>query len=305
MEMYLSQDDVKSFVETQLSVWPLAKSNYDALAHVERRVVDVGDLRCGIQWNPARIRSTGAVVDRDTILKRECFLCRSNRPAEQCVLNIHSGWEMLVNPYPIFPIHLTIVSESHVPQSDVPDDIVAISEKLPGMAVFFNGAKAGASAPDHMHLQAVLKDELPLLRLVEKIHKSECSDLKTSMQFGINLPFLFFSGIVADDKDALQVMKSSFIIGGDDGSGKLRDAELKNVFFWIDDNALLRFVVVPRFAHRPACYYAEGDSQRIISPGCVDMAGLIITPLEKDFKQLSSDEITKIYQEVAIPLDNV
>lgn len=299
----LSHDEVKSIIETQLALWPLAKQNYDALAKAERRNLRIGDLDCGIQWNPARIRSTGAKIDEESIKNRECFLCRNNRPKEQLIHDIAPGWELLVNPFPILPVHLTIASSSHVPQSGVPEDIVRIAESLPGMAVFFNGARAGASAPDHLHLQAVLKDELPLLRLVEKIHKSWKSDILTSAQTVLDLPFYFISGIVSNDTDGIKYLKAAFAYCGIYDKDSSDRRELLNAFFWIDANGLLRYVTVPRKAHRPECFYLEGDANRMVSPGSIDMAGLIITPREDDFRILSENEIRRIYSDVAFPMD--
>lgn len=296
----LNNEDILSFIETQLSVWPLAKSNYDALTRVTRRNIRLGDLVCGIQYNPARIVSTGAKTDSVSVKNRKCFLCKENRPVEQLTLDNVPGWDILVNPFPILPVHFTIVSKTHAPQSDVPEDIVQFAELLPGMAVFFNGANAGASAPDHLHLQAVLKDELPLLRLVEKFHTSNLSQFISSDSLNLDLPFQFFSGIVSDDSDCEKVLKAAFVIGGLGADEKLNNPYLKNVFFWIDNFGRLRFIVIPRRAHRPSCYGMEGENSRLISPGCIDMTGLVITPLKKDFDSLSKEELKNIFSDVAL-----
>lgn len=296
----MTNDDIASFIEAQLQDWPLAKKNYDALMEVKRREAVIGNFPIGIQWNPARIVSTGADISRTEIERRPCFLCRDNRPKEQHICNILPGWELLVNPYPILPVHLTIVSTQHRPQERVPEDIVSLAELLPGMAVFFNGAKAGASAPDHLHLQAVLKDELPLLRLAEKEHPSCKPGICTSEDFKVKPPYLVFSGVVAPGQDGLKALLAGLRLGGLSSDGRLTDPELVNSFFWIDGDGLLRFVVVPRKAHRPACYYAAGDERRMISPGCIDMAGLIIAPRKEDYDRLTSEEISKIFNDVAI-----
>ena len=293
-------DDIASFIETQLQVWPLAKKNYDALIKVKRREVEIGNFPIGIQWNPARMVSTGANISKQEIDKRPCFLCRDNRPKEQLICNIFPGWELLVNPFPILPMHLTIVSTKHQPQERVPEDIVALAELLPGMVVFFNGAKAGASAPDHLHVQAVLKEELPLLRLIEKEHPSDKPGICTSEDFKVKPPYLVFSGVVTPGQDGLKTLLAGLRLGGISPDGKFSDPELVNSFFWIADDGLLRFAVVPRKAHRPSCYYAEGDEKRIISPGCIDMAGLIIAPRKEDYNHLSAEELSKIFKEVAI-----
>lgn len=295
-------DDVASFIEAQLQNWPLAKKNYDALMKAERREEIIGEFPFGVQWNPARIVSTGANVNKAEIASRPCFLCRDNRPKEQHICNILPGWEMLVNPYPILPVHLTIVFTEHTPQDRVPEDIVALAELLPGMAVFFNGAKAGASAPDHLHMQAVLKDELPLLRLAEKEHPDTKPGIFTSEDFRVKPPYLIFSGVVAPGKEGLKTLLAGLRLGGLTSDGKLSDPELVNTFFWMSDSGMLRFLVVPRKAHRPDCYYAEGEAKRMVSPGCIDMAGLLIVPRKEDYKRLSSREIYQIFNDVAIPL---
>lgn len=296
----MSHDEVATFIETQLLNWPLAKKNYDALMAVKRRQVMIGNFPVEIQWNPARIVSTGAKIDKETIAERPCFLCRQNRPPEQIICNLLPGWELLVNPYPILPVHLTIVSTQHRPQDRIPEDIVKIAELLPGMAIFFNGASAGASAPDHLHLQAVLKDELPLLRIVGQQHPDSIAGIRSSNDFAIRPPYLVFSGVVTPDREGMKTLLAGLRLGGMAPDGKLTDPKLVNTFFWISEGGMLRFVVVPRKAHRPECYYAPDTTNRMISPGCIDMAGLLITPRESDYDQLSKDEIKRIYSEVGI-----
>ncbi|MBD5355507.1 MAG: DUF4922 domain-containing protein [Bacteroides sp.] len=296
----IRHQQVADFIEAQLSCWQLAKQNYDALMRVKRREVKIGDFSVGIQWNPGRIISTGANISRQDIEKRPCFLCRTNRPEEQHIFPILPGWEMLVNPYPILPVHLTIVATEHKPQGKVPEDIVKIAEMLPGMVIFFNGAKAGASAPDHLHLQAVLKEELPLLRLVEKEHPENEPGLRSSESYQTKLPYLIFSGVVSPDNNGLRTLLAGLNLGGLDKDGKLTSPDLVNTFFWVSESGLLRFIVIPRKAHRPECYYLQGEKNRMVSPGCIDMAGLLIVPRENDYQQLTKEEIEKIYREVGI-----
>lgn len=296
----LSHEDIKDFIEHQLTVWSLAKRNYDAIARIKRKNTKVDDLLVGIQWNPGRIGSTGAKIDVKTISERPCFLCRENRPQEQLIFPIAKGWEMLVNPFPIFPVHLTIVSETHRPQSSIPEDIVNMATELPGMAVFFNGAHAGASAPDHMHMQAVLKEEIPLITLTENYHSKSDFGIKLSSQFGLKLPFFFISGVVAPDESGMATLITGLKSGGLSDRGELTDSSLVNAFFWLDDSGILRFINIPRRSHRPSCYYLDGDNCRMVSPGSIDMGGIIIVPREQDFKSLTADEIRRIYSEVAI-----
>ena len=204
--MIIDNESFNDLIEQQLAIWPLAKLNYDALAKTERRKVALGNFEMAVQCNPSRIVSTGAKTDKESIAGRPCFLCRANRPKEQITTEILPGWELLVNPYPILPVHFTIASTTHKPQESVPFDIVELAESLPGMAVFFNGARAGASAPDHLHLQAVLKDELPLLRLVEQLHPAIEPGIKTSSDFDVRLPYFIVSGVVAPDDSGMSAL---------------------------------------------------------------------------------------------------
>ncbi|MDE6298117.1 MAG: DUF4922 domain-containing protein, partial [Muribaculaceae bacterium] len=184
-------DQLLSFVENQLEVWPLAKQNYDALGKTQRKLINLGGYEMAVQHNPARVISTAAKVKDGIVEKRPCFLCGENRPEEQIALEILPGWKFLVNPYPIFPLHFTIVAGQHQPQARVPEDIVKWAEILPGMTVFYNVESAGASAPDHLHMQAVLKEELPLLNLVEKAHTAAQPGLNFSADLGFVFPFYF------------------------------------------------------------------------------------------------------------------
>lgn len=297
--MQYNHEDIKGFIEAQLSIWPLAKQNYDGLVNVERKKIIINGYDFFLQLNPARIVSTGASVNKADIESRPCFLCRDNRSAEQLTADLIPGWDMLVNPFPILPVHLTIASTSHQPQKAVPGDIVEITTLLPGMAVFFNGAKAGASAPDHLHLQAVLKDELPLIRLVERVHPETLGVILPSDGLLPGFPFLFFSGVVKPDDSGLKPLLAGLRIGGSANGLNFNDHELVNTFFWIGEGGNLRFIVVPRKAHRPSCYFAQDNTHRLISPGCIDMAGLVIAPRLNDFTRLSAQEIVKIYHEVA------
>lgn len=283
------------FIDEQISEWPLARENYQALGKTERRCLQLGDLTVGIQHNPARIVSTAAKTDAKTLSERPCFLCEKNRPPQQRGVEITDGWELLLNPYPIFPTHFTIVSRQHRPQEGFPLEMIAMAEKLPGHTVFFNGSKAGASCPDHMHCQAVKTCELPLMQLAERTHTVEKGRSATPDSLCIDVPFEFKSIIVTPDLDGMSTLAEIEAIIGKEfiQEGKL------NAFVWIDGNGLLRICAVPRGAHRPSCYGTE-DGQRLISPGCIDMAGVLIVPLKKDFESLTEKEVREIYGECSI-----
>lgn len=283
------------FIDAQLAQWPLALRNYKALGQTQRRAISLGDLTVGIQHNPARIVSTAAKTDSVSLAQRPCFLCNENRPPQQVGVEIVSGWELLLNPYPIFPTHFTIVCMRHTPQEGFPLDMVEMAEKLPGHTVFFNGKKAGASCPDHLHCQAVKTHELPLMQLIESSHMIVAGRVATQRSLQLDVPFGFISVIVTPDQEGLRQLAN---IEETLGRQFISEGKL-NVFVWVDAAGLLRIVSVPRNAHRPSCYGPD-DGQRLISPGCIDMAGVLIAPLSKDYDAISEFEVRRIYSECGL-----
>lgn len=294
------------FINNQLELWEEARNNYAALGKTQRRAMTCGDMTVGIQFNPARIRSTSANVSADAIKKRDCFLCAENRPKEQIALPIAGRFELLINPYPIFPVHFTIASVNHEPQSRMPDEMMVLAEELPGLTIFFNGAKAGASAPDHLHLQAVATHELPLMRFVEKHHIGSEEGVKRSDELSDNFPFLFYSAVIAPTDEGMKQLRWMMSQCGVDEEGR-KDYGKVNSFFWISENdGKLRVVVIPRKSHRPKCYSLPEEERKMVSPGAVDMAGILITPREEDYLSLTESDVKEIYKDVAYsPKDDV
>lgn len=296
--MKITNEDLMSLIECQLESWSLARDNFHNLSAVRSRRMNLGDFHIRLQCNPARIKSTGAAIDKNAISERPCFLCGGNRPKEQMAAEIIPGWELLVNPYPIFPMHFTLPSTRHIPQDQMPLEMAQMTEMMPGMAIFFNGAKAGASAPDHLHCQAVLKEELPIIDMAENFHRDTDRPFMLSSDFGLNLPFIFVSAIVTPDIYGMRTLNTLPEITGVSADGSL-DHGLKNVILWIDNSSMLRAVIIPRRAHRPSCYFAEGDQKHLVSPGAIDMAGVVILPRPEDFDSLTESDLWTIYNETA------
>lgn len=252
----ISPCDIESLFERQMKAWPEAAQRIRDLSEkVERR--EVGPYI--VQWNPARAVSTLAKVDKTSLEKRPCFLCRENRPAMQEGISILDGrWEVLINPFPILERHLTIVSTQHTPQrltrKDF-EDMMEISRMLTDYVVFYNGARCGASAPDHKHLQAGRAEALP--------------------------PHPY-----ADSEKVWEEIAALPIPEGREEA---------------DFNLLMlngRALLIPRSQHRPQCYH---DGTCLVSPGALDMAGLMITPREEDFRALTEEKIRSILSECGTP----
>lgn len=255
---------IYDFFDSQISKWNLAAKNYADLRNLQIKHFRLGEFRGKILFNPARAISTLANTDKEKIMERKCFLCEANRPKEQDKIEILPGWDLLVNPFPILPFHFTIAGKDHVEQKLDFDIGIRLAEKLPGMLVFFNDLGAGASAPDHIHFQAVPAREVPLIQFLEKFGES------------------------AMDRLPYKILSSENEI--------TRNERPKNVFFWREGEST-RFVAVPRRKHRPETFFLLPPERRAVSPGALDIAGLLVTPFEEDFHLIDIRDVRKIYME--------
>lgn len=270
----MDKEEIKGFYEDQLKSWQLAFTNFKALEKVERKPILIGQIEGFVQFNPARAVSTLAKVDKETIKKRECFLCGRNRPKEQKSIEILPGWELLINPYPILPYHFTIAGINHEDQALNVETGLKLAEAMPGWVVFYNDAGAGASAPDHIHFQAVPMEALPIIDYIEKkIKKNEKWE---------SLPF--------------RVLMNSENIEG-------REYPV-NAYFWKSSSGKIHFIAIPRKAHRPDLYYKEPPARRAVSPGAIDMAGIVVCPIKDDYDSLSQKEVDQIFSEVSFVNEN-
>ena len=265
---------LETFFEEQLREWPLAHDNHDALtrAWIRELKSDKLAIPLRVQYNPARIVSTGASIDKASIAARPCFLCAKNRPAEQRAMPLNDDFEWLVNPFPILPHHYTIAAKEHRPQRilDAYDAMIQATLALPEeYIVFYNGPKCGASAPDHLHLQAGVFD---------------CQLLTA------NYPY---KTLLADSKESFRTIYDSLPVT--DGEDEPR----MNVIAYRKGEAV-NIIVIPRRAHRPHCYTAEGDNHYLISPGALDMGGLIVTPRREDYERLTASKALDILCEVGV-----
>lgn len=299
----LQLEDINSIIEEQLVLWPEAAENFYNLRKAQRKIIEIEDVTFGVQYNPARIKSTSAAVDKDSINSRLCFLCKQNRPSQQISFPFIEDWELLINPYPILPVHFTITRNSHSDQGPIPLDLAIMAERAPNLAFFYNGAKAGASAPDHQHAQAVLADELPLLKIAENNHLIHEGNIKFSENFITVLPFQFISIIIPPNDDGFKTLSKIPGSFGIDSKLHVKDQSLLNAFFWIDSIGFLRIIIIPRQAHRPSCFFAQEQKRIMISPGAIDMAGLMISPLKRDFEKINKGIMQNIYSEVAFQKD--
>ena len=293
-----NKHNIRAFFTHQLDTWDEIRQRYEALKHVGLKQLGHRQL----QYNPARMVSTGAQIDRQTIAQRACFLCEKNRPEEQLTIDLGDDFELMVNPFPVLPMHFTIVRKTHVPQTILENytEIHRLLELFPELFVFYNGPMSGASAPDHMHFQAGIGQELPLMTVLRKLEKEQQVLIKqengSSLSMFNSVSFKAFVIKSKAQETEMTLFKQLY------AAMPVREGEKEprmNIVAWRDGSEDV-IVVLPRDNHRPACYFEEGDRRMVISPGALDMAGLIITPREEDFNRMSEDKLISILKEVSI-----
>lgn len=297
--MDLSLEIMKEFFDNQFQTWPLANKNYETLKNVEEKEFQFNGFAIKVQYNPARIQSSAAKTDPTSILTRKCFLCPQNLPPEQKDMSYNEDYHIMVNPFPIFPIHFTVPTYKHTEQLIYGryGDMLDLAKKLTSFIILYNGPKSGASAPDHFHFQAGIKGFLPIERDVLSIPKEivyEVENLKVySIKNNLRNSFL----LDGNDKDSITLFFNRLYSLLE---LKPEDKEpMMNVFTWYESEKWVS-VIAPREKHRPSFFYLENDENILTSPGAVDIGGTLILPLEKDFRKITSNDIENIFREVCI-----
>ena len=292
------KENVKQLFDTQLRDWEMAANNYAALEQVRVKTFTVSGNTIKVQFNPARILSSAAKVDAKSIQSRACFLCTSNRPVEQKGIPFLTNYTILVNPFPIFPRHLTVPSVIHTPQridGHLPD-VLELAKALDDYVIFYNGPRCGASAPDHLHFQAGNKGFLPFEAEWIKT-RSLLSDTKQGIIWKINDNLRTGWLIEGDDKQNVCFLFNAIYKLLQERSTE--DEPMMNLLAWCDAGKWF-VVVLPRKKHRPDCFFAEDENQLTISPASVDLGGVFITPLEKDFNKITPEIIAGIMHEICL-----
>ena len=291
----------RELIREQIGEWDLAAKNYASLKKVKIKTFDYGDYRIDIQFNPERIISSAAKVDAKSIESRPCFLCEKNLPPRQRGLYFKNEYIVLVNPFPIFPEHLTIPNISHTDQRIIGNfgSMLDLASGLNDFVLFYNGPKCGASAPDHLHFQAGIKGFLPIE--VDFVNNKCCREVRTIGNVTISHWPDYQRGIISlksNDKDNLiecfnQIYSKLKILQPNDVEPMLNIIAIFEQGEWI-------IHIFPRTLHRPVQYFATGEKQIILSPASVDMGGVLITPREEDFIKISKEDIRDIFNQVCL-----
>lgn len=295
----MEDSSISRFFNRQLEVWTDARHRFRDLKHVETRQFS-DQLK--LQWNPARIVSTGAKIDKKTLGERPCFLCDKNRPKEQMSKQIDEKFHLLVNPFPILPVHFTIPARKHQPQLIYKNygEMHRFISLHSDLMVFYNGPKCGASAPDHLHFQAGTNGILPLQTNWQRLSRNLTDIISLNDEEKISVvrdfivpAFVIISKSAESDEALFRRLYKAMPQRGDETE------PMMNIISWRKGEEFIS-VVIPREKHRPKAYFAEGDAQFVVSPGALDMSGLIITPREEDFRKLTEEKALSLLQECGV-----
>ncbi len=302
MDDIMNDSTLQRFFNRQLEYWDTASCNYRKFHNVEKRELPLDAMTIIAQYNPERMRSTGADMSQEALEERPCFLCESNRPQEQHSKALDDNFEILVNPYPIMPVHYTISLRRHERQQIINhcDIIYKLLVLYPELTVFYNGPKCGASAPDHAHLQACVGGDIPLLVAWPRLCRTIKQLVKTDDDSSINLLTDYPATAFVIKGHSADVCQKLFLQLYNILPVASEDVEpMMNVIAWMSEGEYIT-VVFPRSKHRPACYSQAGDAQMMVSPGALDMAGLLVLPRERDFLRISSLDAQNILKEVSL-----
>jgi hypothetical protein len=300
---------VEALINYQTANWPLLLESIQALAQASTKKIPLGHFDVFAQCNPKRITSTAARVDQASIQQRPCFLCDQNLPPEEKGLAYGQELVILCNPFPILKRHLSIVHRLHIEQAIAGrlEVMLDLAQDLsPEFFILYNGPQCGASAPDHLHLQACSRDGLPLENHVAMIQahpergvrrreilRADGVELFALENYHVNV--LIYRG---SDREMLAkwVYRTIEILA--ELTDK-RPEPLINVIVTFDDPNWT-ISLFPRAKHRPACYYAEGDDKLLVSPGATDLAGCLVVPAEEHFRKIDPQAVKQIFSEVTI-----
>lgn len=288
----------------QKEEWGFLKQKFDNLVNVEVKEFIIDGVPVKIQFNPDRIHSTSADIDKHLVMPKECFLCAENRPREQRGILYGKQFELLCNPYPILPDHYTVVKTKHTSQSLVLHlkEFLNISADLGDkFTLFYNGPRCGASAPGHMHFQAITRGILPIENDFERLRKDFINSRFSNERITVNLSSNYLRYFITVESSSIKeivlffktlnnILKKLTIPGHE---------PLMNVLANYDGGNW-RLIIFPRARHRPSHYFASGERQIVVSPAAVDLGGLMITPRKEDFEKITSSDIREIFRQVTV-----
>ncbi len=286
----------------QKETWQDIREGYELLKEVRVRDIPCDGFSVRLQYNPGRIKSSTAAVREKDVKGRRCFLCLDHLPEGQQGVLYRREYLILSNPMPVFSSHLTISHLDHRSQaiSEHVDTLLQLMIDFgTGWMIMYNGPKCGASAPDHLHFQTAPSGQMPIEKEIEEKRRltlvTKVEGVLLILFKNVGRQIVMLEG---DDPDNIRSAFRRFLVG------------LKKVLL-IDEEPMMniigsyyeekwRLLIFPRRKHRPDAFFKEGDARVVVSPGVIDMGGVLITPSKRDFDRLGTVAVEGIYQEVSL-----
>lgn len=298
-------DAAKILLRHQRLDWLMLADGYSSLMDQEIKEFEFDGFTIKVQYNPGRINSTSAKIDEQTLNNRKCFLCSENRPEEQKAIQYGKDFLVICNPFPILPEHFTIICIEHVPQRirNFFSTFLSVSKDLSKYySVFYNGPKCGASAPDHLHFQAVTKNFLPVESDIKKIKADYGITLSEDIGLtvtGIDDTLRRFILIEGKKERDVQFAFEKFykvfeMISSED------EEPMFNILSSYTEKKGWKIFLFVRSKHRPSFYYLEGEEKILLSPAAIDFSGMCVLPIKKHFEKITKDNLIKIFREVSL-----
>ena len=281
---------VYALFEQQRAAWDLFRDGESLLARLKTKTFSRGGASVIVQANPGRIVSTNARVDPASVSKRPCFLCPENLPPLERGISF-GGYIMLPNPYPILKFHMTIASDKHGPQAiqGRVGDFLSLAKAVgPDLFVAYNGPRCGASAPDHMHFQACESAGVPLFNQLPAD-----AEITPMSIWGRNLLACNFKDPDLATGRILKIIDALSVITGG------REEPMMNMLA-LYRNGGYTVALFPRAKHRSACYFAAPDRRISVSPGAMEMAGIIVVADPGHFDRVTETVVDGIFSEVTL-----
>lgn len=289
----------KTLLQQQIATWPTLREAIAAFSQVEYVGFNVKGSEVLTQFNPKRIVSAEAKVDAATIGQRPCFLCPENLPEEEKGIAFGHSYVVLCNPFPVLRDHLVVASRAHTPQviSGNFSAFLDLTRDLgEGWFTLYNGARCGASAPDHLHFQACSSRRVPLFDDMAFFSPQKMANgisLMLAPEYRLN-----FVAARGSDRNPLIVWFNNAVKLLSEVTGATEEPMI-NLIATYRDNQWTIFVF-PRAKHRPDCYFAEGEKQLLVSPGAIDLAGVMVVPHPDHFARITAEDLEQIYAEVTL-----
>lgn len=294
-------DAVLEMLVRQKEDWAAVGRRFAALRHVRVRTLALSDTcHVLVQFNPDRIRSSKADISPEALAKRVCFLCPEGRDPLQQTFPL-GNYGVQVNPFPIFPEHFTVTYNRHVPQSIRGrfGDFLSVVKALRRLTVFYNGPHSGASAPDHCHFQACTRGVMPIEEEWQQCPAFLIADAGGAQLLRVKDYFRTLFVLKGTSPLLLHRLFDRWMASLPVQEGEY-DPRMNLIGFY--EGGMYVVFLLPRQRLRPACFYAKDETQRTVSPASVEMGGLFITPVEKDFQLLDVADVTEILNECTLKI---